>query len=113
MPLTQGTRLGPYEILAAIGAGGMGEVYKASDTRLNRAVAIKVLPAQFSGDLEMKQRFEREAQTIAGLNHPNICTLYDVGRERPRPASGGGVPASFSEDGQVDYLVMEYLEGQT
>jgi len=74
----------------------MGEVYKAADTRLNRTVAIKVLPTQFSEDPEMKQRFEREAQTIAALNHPNICTLYDVGRQ----------------DG-ADFLVMEFLEGET
>lgn len=96
MPLQAGTKLGPYEILTPIGAGGMGEVYKAADTRLNRTVAIKVLPPHFSDNPEMKQRFEREAQTIAGLNHPNICTLYDVGRQ----------------DG-TDFLVMEYLEGET
>src|SRR5262252_3882828 len=96
MPLQAGTKLGPYKILEQAGAGGMGEVYKAADTRLNRTVAIKVLPTQFSEDPEMKQRFEREAQTIAALNHPNICTLYDVGRQ----------------DG-ADYLVMEFLEGET
>ncbi|MBI2149280.1 MAG: protein kinase [Acidobacteria bacterium] len=96
MPLPAGTHLGPYEILALIGAGGMGEVYRASDTRLNRTVAIKVLPAHFSNNPEMRQRFEREAQTIAGLNHPHICTLFDVGRQ----------------DG-TDFLVMEFLEGET
>src|SRR5262245_25894394 len=96
MSLEIGTKLGPYKILAAAGAGGMGEVYKAADTRLNRTVAIKVLPARFSEDAEMKQRFEREAQTIAALNHPHICTLYDVGRQ----------------DG-AEFLVMEYLEGET
>src|SRR5262249_16834272 len=96
MALQSGTKLGPYEILAAIGAGGMGEVYKAADTRLNRTVAIKVLPAQFSENPEMKQRLEREAQTIASLNHPHICTLYDAGRQ----------------DG-VEFLVMEYLEGES
>ncbi len=96
MSLQSGTRLGPYEIVAPIGAGGMGEVYKATDTRLNRTVAIKVLPPHFSEHFEMKQRFEREAQTIAGLNHPNICTLFDVGRQ-----------------GDTDFLVMEYLEGET
>jgi len=73
MPLATGTRLGPYEILAPIGAGGMGEVYKARDTRLNRTVAVKVAAEQFS------ERFEREAHAIAALNHPNICTLHDVG----------------------------------
>ena len=97
MPSVQtGSKLGPYEILSAIGAGGMGEVYEARDTRLNRKVAVKVLPSHFSTDPEMKARFEREAQTIAGLNHPHICVLYDVGHQ----------------DG-TDYLVMEYLEGRT
>src|SRR5215813_3994146 len=96
MPLIAGTRLGHYEILSAIGAGGMGEVYKARDTRLNRQVAVKILPEHVSHDPERKQRFEREAQTIASLDHPNICVLYDVGHE-----SG------------TDFLVMEYLEGQT
>ena len=96
MTLASGTHLGPYEILSLIGVGGMGEVYKASDTRLNRAVAVKVLPAHFSQNLEMKQRLEREARTIAGLNHPHICTLYDVGHQ----------------DG-TDFLVMEFLEGET
>ena len=91
-----GTRLGPYEVLSALGAGGMGEVYKAADTRLNRTVAIKVLPAHFSENAEMKQRFEREAQAIASLNHPHICTLYDVGRQD-----------------SVNFLVMEYLEGES
>ena len=96
MAITAGTRLGPYEILGAIGAGGMGEVYKATDTRLNRTVAIKVLPPHFAGDADMKQRFDREAQTIAGLNHPHICTLHDVGEQ----------------DG-VSFLVMEHIEGET
>ncbi len=96
MPLATGTRLGPYEVVALLGAGGMGEVYRATDTRLNRTVAIKILPPHISANPEMKQRFEREAQTIAGLNHPHICTLHDVGRQ----------------DG-VDYLVMECLEGET
>src|SRR5271169_5086224 len=96
MTLSAGTRLGPYEILDAIGAGGMGEVYRARDSRLERAVAIKILPAQFSSDPVRKQRFEREAKTISGLNHPHICVLYDVG----------------SQDG-VDYLVMECVEGET
>src|SRR5206468_7154380 len=96
MALASGTRLGPYKILSMIGAGGMGEVYKATDTRLNRMVAIKTLPPHWADDPEMKQRFEREAQTIAGLNHPHICVLHDVGHQ----------------DG-LDYLVMEYLEGGT
>src|SRR5262245_14898074 len=96
MSLEIGTKLGPYKILAAARAGGMGEAYKAPDTRLNRTVAIKVLPARVSEDAEMKQRFERDAQTIAALNHPHICTLYDVG----------------NQDG-TEFLVMEYLEGET
>ena len=96
MALTPGTTLGPYEILSPIGAGGMGEVYKARDTRLDRTVAIKVLPEHVATDPDLKQRFEREAKTISSLNHPHICTLYDIGEQ----------------DG-VDFLVMEYLEGDT
>src|SRR5713226_3318619 len=96
MSLASGTRLGPYEILAPLGAGGMGEVYRARDTRLDRTVAVKILPAQFSSDPVRKQRFEREAKTISSLNHPHICVLHDVG----------------SQDG-VDYLVMECVEGET
>ena len=96
MALAPGTRLGPYEIVSAIGAGGMGEVYKATDTRLSRIVAIKVLPPNFVADAEMKQRFEREAQTVASLKHPNICVLHDIGA-----------------DNGVDFLVMEFLDGET
>ena len=96
MPLPQGTRLGPYEILGPLGAGGMGEVYRARDTRLDRDVAIKVLPARLSADEPRRQRFEREARTISQLSHPHICALYDVGRQ----------------DG-TDFLVMEYIEGET
>jgi eukaryotic-like serine/threonine-protein kinase len=96
MALTAGTRLGPYEIQSPLGAGGMGEVYRARDTRLDRSVAVKILPSHLSEDPEAKQRFDREARTISSLNHPNICTLHDVGHQ----------------DG-IDYLVMEYLEGQT
>jgi hypothetical protein len=96
MTLASGTRLGPYEILSAIGAGGMGEVYKARDTRLDRIVAIKVLPAHLSDGREIRERFEREARTISNLNHPHICTLHDIG----------------NQDG-VDFLVMEYREGET
>ena len=96
MPLEAGTTLGPYQIDAPLGAGGMGEVYKARDTRLDRTVAIKGLPEQVAADPDLKQRFEREAKTISSLNHPHICTLYDVG----------------SQDG-VDFLVMEYLDGET
>src|SRR6201981_2377143 len=96
MSLSAGARLGPYEILAPLGAGGMGEVYRARDTRLERTVAIKILPAQVSSDPIRKQRFEREAKTISGLNHPHICVLYDIGHQ----------------DG-IDYLVMECVEGET
>jgi serine/threonine protein kinase len=96
MALTSGTRLGPYEIISPLGAGGMGEVYRAKDTRLDRTVAIKVLPSHLSADPELKQRMEREAKTISALQHANVCTLHDIG----------------AQDG-TDYLVMEYLEGQT
>jgi len=96
MALTSGTRLGPYEILAPIGKGGMGEVYKAKDTRLDRFVAIKVLPEHLAESSERKARFEREAKAISLLNHPGICTLHDLGEQ----------------DG-MDYLVMEYIEGET
>ena len=96
MALSSGSRLGPYEILSSIGAGGMGEVYKARDTRLNRDVAIKVLLNEVSNRPDLQARFEREAQTIASLNHPHICTIHDVGRHD-----------------NTHYLVMEYLEGET
>ena len=96
MTLAPGLRLGPYEILTPLGAGGMGEVYRARDTRLERTVAIKVLPQHLSASPEVRQRFEREAKAIAQLSHPHICALYDVGRE-----------------GDTEYLVMEYLEGET
>ena len=78
MPLVPGTKLGPYEIVGPLGAGGMGEVYRARDTRLDRTVAIKILPAHFSSDPARKQRFEREARTISSLNHPHICVLHDA-----------------------------------
>src|ERR1700720_1419773 len=95
MPLTSGTKLGPYEIQSLLGAGGMGEVYRARDTRLDRTVAIKVLASHLSSSPELKQRMEREARAISSLNHPHICHLYDIG----------------SQDG-TDFLVMEYLEGE-
>jgi serine/threonine protein kinase len=84
MPLAAGSRLGPYEIQSALGAGGMGEVYKARDTRLGRTVAIKVLPENFASDPDFRERFEREAKVISSLDHPRICALYDVG-EVPNP----------------------------
>lgn len=96
MVLTLGTRLGPYEITGPLGSGGMGEVYRARDTRLERTVAIKILPDQFSSDLVRKQRFEREAKTISSLNHPHICVLFDVGHKNG-----------------LDYLVMECVEGES
>src|SRR5262245_40033768 len=96
MPIAPGTHLGPYEITSPLGAGGMGEVYRARDTRLERSVAIKILPEQLSKDPTRKQRFEREAKTISSLNHPHICTLHDIG----------------SQDG-IDDLVMECGEGET
>src|SRR5437667_4168531 len=96
MSLSTGTRLGPYEILTPLGAGGMGEEYKARDIRLYRTVAIKVLPEHLSEKPQLRERFEREARAVSSLNHPHICTLHDVGHQ----------------DG-IDYLVREYLEGQT
>jgi serine/threonine protein kinase/Tol biopolymer transport system component len=96
MPLIPGARLGPYEIVAAIGAGGMGEVYRGRDTRLDRAIAIKILPPQFAGDPELRARFDREARAVSSLNHPHICALYDIGC-----------------DSGTDYLVLELLDGET
>src|SRR2546423_10798024 len=96
MPLFPGTHLGPYEITGPLGSGGMGEVYRARDTRLERTVAIKILPQELSNDPIRKQRFEREAKAISSLNHPHICVLHDVGHQ----------------DG-IDYLVMECVEGET
>ena len=81
MPLDVGLRLGPYEILAQLGAGGMGEVYKARDTRLDRTVAIKVLPAHIAAREDLRARFEREARAVSTLNHPHICTLHDIGKQ--------------------------------
>jgi serine/threonine protein kinase len=89
-------RIGPYELMSRIGAGGMGEVYKARDTRLNRIVAVKVLPPAVANDPAARERFEREARAVAALNHPHICTLHDVGRHE-----------------EIDFLVMEFLEGET
>jgi len=91
-----GKALGPYQVIEAIGAGGMGEVYKARDTRLDRIVAVKVLPAHLTEHADSRERFEREARAVSGLNHPNICTLYDIGRQD-----------------EIDFLVLEYLEGET
>src|SRR3979490_1211063 len=96
MALQMGSRLGPYEILSVLGTGGMGEVYRARDTRLNREVAIKVLPAAFSRDTERLRRFGQEAQPAGALNHPNILAVYDVG----------------THDGMF-YVVSELLEGET
>jgi serine/threonine protein kinase len=96
MALTSGTKLGPYEIQSPLGSGGMGEVYRAKDTRLDRTVAVKILPSHLSANIEAKQRFDREARAISSLNHPNICTLHDVGHQ----------------DG-IDFLVMEFLDGET
>jgi serine/threonine protein kinase len=94
MPLTIGTRLGPYEIQSALGAGGMGEVYRAKDTRLERVVAIKVLPDGVARSGQTLERFQREARAASALNHPNICTIYDVGTDPP-------------------FIAMELLEGET
>ncbi len=96
MSVSVGARFGPYEILGPLGAGGMGEVYRAKDTRLDRIVAIKVLPSHLSSNPDFRQRFEREARTVSGLNHPHICTLHDIGHENG-----------------TDYLIMEFIEGET
>ena len=96
MTLTAGMRLGPYEILSRLGAGGMGEVYRARDSRLGREVAVKVIPAHLSGEADTLARFEREARAVAALSHPNILAIHDYGRE-----------------GDVYYAVMELLEGET
>ena len=96
MPLTPGTKLGPYEILSTLGAGGMGEVYRAKDSRLGRDVAVKVLPASFAADPERLRRFEQEARAVAALNHPNILAIYDIGQH-----------------GDLHFLVGELLDGET
>src|SRR5438876_5848289 len=96
MAIASGTKLGPYEIQSRLGAGGMGEVYRARDTRLERSVAIKVLPANLTSDPNLRQRLEREAKAISKLSHPHICTLHDIGHQ----------------DG-MDFLVMELVEGET
>src|SRR5271167_1961171 len=96
MTLASGTRLGPYEILAPLGAGGMGEVYRARDSRLGREVALKVLPESFSGDADRLRRFEQEARAVAALNHPNILGVYDIGQHQGSP-----------------YMICELLDGET
>src|SRR6202049_4816026 len=96
MALTSGTKLGPYEIQSSLGAGGMGEVYRARDTRLDRSVAIKILSAAFSADCDRLDRFEQEARSASALNHPNIVTIYDLG-----------------QDGSTHYIAMELVEGKT
>ena len=105
MRLSPGTRLGPYEIVSPLGAGGMGEVYRAKDTRLGRDVAVKVLPEHLTGNADVRTRFEREARTISSLNHPHICTLHDVGRAPGAPGVAGS--------GEIEYLVMELVDGET
>src|ERR1700682_4514247 len=96
MTLTSGTKLGPYEIQSQLGAGGMGEVYRARDTRLDRSVAIKILSAAFSADCDRLDRFEQEARSASALNHPNIVTIYEIG-----------------QDGSTHYIAMELVEGKT
>ena len=99
----EGQTIGPYQLASKIGAGGMGEVYKARDTRLDRTVAIKVLTAHLADDPHARERFQREARAVAALNHPHICTLHDVGSQDPSTSSGQA----------MDFLVMEYLDGET
>ncbi len=100
MALASGTRLGPYEILDPLGAGGMGEVYRAKDTRLDRTVAVKVLPSHVASDVQLRQRFEREAKALSSLSHAHICSLFDIGQQE-------------TAQGPIDYLVMEHLEGES
>src|SRR5262245_1108284 len=106
MTLAAGTRLGAYEVLAPIGAGGMGEVYRARDTRLDRTVAIKILPALLAGSAELRERFDREARAISSLQHPNICALFDVGEAPDQSAGSTDAPS-------IRFLVLEFLEGET
>ena len=113
MPLASGSRLGVYEVVSLIGAGGMGEVYRARDTRLDRVVAIKVLPSDLASAPELRERFVREARTVAALNHSHICVIHDVGRQDPSAHSAGAGQAGAGQalstgSGQaVDFLVME------
>ena len=129
MPLTAGTRLGPHEIVGPLEGGGTGELYRARDTRLDRTVVIKVLPPHWTGGPESRERLERDAKIIAGLNHPAVRALHDIGRERPQPASpgtaasevevGGAVEPGadqsppVAEEPEIDFLVLEHLEGET
>ena len=96
MTIAAGTRLGPYEVVAPVGSGGMGEVYRGTDTRLDRVVALKILPSHLSSNPELRERFDREARAISSLSDPHICTLYDVGHHEG-----------------TDYLVMEFVEGES
>src|SRR5262249_5701249 len=105
--LSVGVRLGPYEIVAPLGAGGMGEVYRARDTRLDRTVAIKVLPSQLAADAQLRERFDREARAISSLQHPHVCALFDVGEAVVSPQSSAGSAET------IQFLVLEYLEGET
>src|SRR5271163_769397 len=108
MPLTSGTKLGPYEILAPIGTGGMGEVYRAKDTRLGRDVALKILPESFSRDADRLRRFEQEARAVATLNHPNILAVFDIGQHNV-PFAGSGSEGHTSSS---PFLVSELLEAR-
>ena len=108
MSLPAGAKLGPYEVVAPIGAGGMGEVYRARDTRLNRTVAIKILPPTLARDPQLRDRFEREARAISSLQHPHICALFDVGE-----ADVAGTSDSGTTNDAIRFLVLEYLEGET
>src|ERR1700729_3788667 len=115
MALSCGTKLGPYEIVAPLGAGGMGEVYRARDTRLDRSVAVKILPAEFASNEQLRARFEREARLISQFNHPHICVLYDLG---VADVPSGAVPKTADAQTEtpmiaVPYIVMELIEGES
>src|ERR1700677_465083 len=115
LPLTPGSKLGPYEILSLIGTGGMGEVYRARDARLGRDVPINILPASFSNDQDRLRRFEQEARAVAALNHPNLLTVFDVGasplaQDGAETGAPSGAPGGASES---PFIVSELLEGAT
>src|SRR5262245_50064519 len=113
MSLAAGTRLGPYEVIGPLGAGGMGEVYRARDTRLDRTVAVKVLPSILAADASLRDRFEREARAISSLQHPHICALFDVGEAAVAIPAAGEKDAARPSAESIRFLVLEFLDGET
>ncbi|MGH9219536.1 MAG: serine/threonine-protein kinase, partial [Vicinamibacterales bacterium] len=112
MTIVAGAHLGPYEIVAPLGSGGMGEVFRARDSRLDRPVAIKILNPRLALDPESRQRFEVEARAVSAINHPNICALFDIGREPPRPAAASSSGLAGGEP-EIDFLVFELIDGES